>query len=138
MNFTFSNVQAHINTVYVLLTIDDQPKTPLQWKELSEPSLRLKGEMIYVPESDLMLFCGSPSVLNLEELTRYFRRHQSAFPANYTGSRTAPPNLGFLDSVAAMLRDWNDAAPPFDSAGLKATSLRIMPHDIAIESFFCS
>ena len=30
-----------------------------------------QGEMIYVQENGLMLFLGSPSVLNLEDLTRY-------------------------------------------------------------------
>lgn len=30
-----------------------------------------KGEMIYVNETGLMLFLGSPSVLNLEDLTRF-------------------------------------------------------------------
>ena len=30
----------------------------------------MQGEMIHVQENGLMLFLGSPSVLNLEDLTR--------------------------------------------------------------------
>lgn len=32
--------------------------------------MRLKGQMIYVPETDLVLFLCSPSVLNLDDLNR--------------------------------------------------------------------
>ena len=42
MSFTFSNVLSHINTVYVLLTKDEQLSGSLEWKELNEQSLRLK------------------------------------------------------------------------------------------------
>lgn len=34
------------------------------------PRMRLKGQMIYVPETDLVLFLCSPSVLNLDDLNR--------------------------------------------------------------------
>ena len=113
MDLTFSNVQAHINTVYVLITKESkknkgQPAGTVWNNEeervgLQEPNLRLKvsnissfygfnfllqcrhlfsnyfaffsyhfqGEMIFVQESGMMLFLGSPSVLNLEDLTRF-------------------------------------------------------------------
>ncbi|KFM79990.1 Guanylate cyclase soluble subunit beta-1, partial [Stegodyphus mimosarum] len=61
VNFTFNNILAHINTVFVLKTLD---------KENSGKSIRLKGQMLYVPETDLMLFLCSPSVLNLDDLNR--------------------------------------------------------------------
>lgn len=34
-------------------------------------SLRLKGQMLYVPESDLVIFLCYPSVMNLDDLTRF-------------------------------------------------------------------
>lgn len=37
---------------------------------LSFYRMRLKGQMIYVPETDLVLFLCSPSVLNLDDLNR--------------------------------------------------------------------
>jgi len=83
MDLTFSNVLAHINTVYVLITKQSKEKNKdggqadmTVWTNEEEqvglqgPNLRLKGEMIFVQESGLMLFLGSPSVLNLEDLTR--------------------------------------------------------------------
>lgn len=33
-------------------------------------SLRLKGQMLYVPESDVVIFLCYPSVMNLDDLTR--------------------------------------------------------------------
>lgn len=33
-------------------------------------SMRLKGQMLYVPDTDLMLFLCSPSVLNMDDLHR--------------------------------------------------------------------
>lgn len=32
--------------------------------------LRLKGQMLYVSERDLVVFLGYPSVMNLDDLTR--------------------------------------------------------------------
>ncbi|GFR10002.1 guanylate cyclase soluble subunit beta-1 [Trichonephila clavata] len=61
VSFTFDNILAHINTVFVLKAKD---------KENSDQSMRLKGQMLYVPDTDLMLFLCSPSVLNLDDLNR--------------------------------------------------------------------
>ncbi|GFS53639.1 guanylate cyclase soluble subunit beta-1 [Nephila pilipes] len=61
VSFTFNNILAHINTVFVLKTKD---------KKNNDRSMRLKGQMLYVPETDLMLFLCSPSVLNLDDLNR--------------------------------------------------------------------
>uniref|UniRef100_A0A1B0DMB6 guanylate cyclase n=3 Tax=Phlebotominae TaxID=7198 RepID=A0A1B0DMB6_PHLPP len=35
-----------------------------------ERYLRLKGQMLYIPESDLILFQCYPSVMNLDDLTK--------------------------------------------------------------------
>ncbi|XP_054709218.1 guanylate cyclase soluble subunit beta-1-like [Uloborus diversus] len=61
VNFTFNNILAHINTVFVLKMLE---------AENSEQSMRLKGQMLYIPDTDLMLFLCSPSVLNLDDLHR--------------------------------------------------------------------
>lgn len=61
VDFTFHNILAHINTVFVLKTKD---------RENTDHSMRLKGQMIYVPDTDLMLFLCSPSVLNMDDLNR--------------------------------------------------------------------
>ncbi|KAK2717371.1 hypothetical protein QYM36_006230 [Artemia franciscana] len=65
MDFTFENVLAHINTVYVLST-----KIQLVGG-LPDCQLRLKGQMIYVQEQDSILFLGSPSVKHLDDLNRH-------------------------------------------------------------------
>jgi hypothetical protein len=49
MTFTFSHVQAHINTVYVLVTKDDRKSTTQSWRDLHEHCLRLK-----VDESNIL------------------------------------------------------------------------------------
>lgn len=71
LEFTFANILSHINTIYVLKTrpdvmcVDTQPEYR---------SLRLKGQMLYVPETDLVIFLCYPSVMNLDDLTRYTTR----------------------------------------------------------------
>ncbi|XP_048756581.1 guanylate cyclase soluble subunit beta-1-like [Ostrea edulis] len=76
MDFEFNNVLSHINTVYVLRTkhgILDSDGLYIQtnFTEHHDISrMRLKGQMIYVPESDMMLFLCSPSVTNLDDLHR--------------------------------------------------------------------
>ncbi|KAL1130144.1 hypothetical protein AAG570_013082 [Ranatra chinensis] len=65
LEVTFDNILAHINTVYVLKTKHGVMKNNLS-AEFS--SLRLKGQMLYVPESDMMIFLCYPSVMNLDDL----------------------------------------------------------------------
>ena len=64
LQLTFDNILAHINTIYVLSTK----------KGVScggrERNVRLKGEMMYVPVHDLILFQCYPSVMNLNDLTK--------------------------------------------------------------------
>nr|CAD7570520.1 unnamed protein product [Timema californicum] len=71
LELTFENILSHINTVYVLKTkpgvmeVQGQVDAPLEFSYL-----RLKGQMYYVPESDLVIFLCYPSVINLDDLTR--------------------------------------------------------------------
>ncbi|CAL8081694.1 unnamed protein product [Orchesella dallaii] len=73
MEFTFAHILSHINTVYVLRT-----RKPLIASEFITPEIlgadhsrmRIKGEMLYIPETDTMLFLCSPSVMNLDDLTK--------------------------------------------------------------------
>ncbi|XP_025208464.1 guanylate cyclase soluble subunit beta-1 [Melanaphis sacchari] len=68
LELTFDNILAHINTVYVLNT-----KPGVMNGDSNDGcsiSLRLKGQMLYVPETDLMLFLCYPSVVNLDDLTK--------------------------------------------------------------------
>ncbi|KAG5889162.1 hypothetical protein JTB14_038186 [Gonioctena quinquepunctata] len=67
LDLTFENILSHINTIYVL-------KTRIGVMQVSAPPeyryLRLKGQMLYVPETDLIVFLCYPSVMNLDDLTR--------------------------------------------------------------------
>ncbi|XP_022914557.1 guanylate cyclase soluble subunit beta-1 [Onthophagus taurus] len=69
LDFTFANILSHINTIYVLKTrpgvmcVDDN--TTMEYR-----TLRLKGQMLYVPETDLVIFLCYPSVMNLDDLVR--------------------------------------------------------------------
>ncbi|CAK1542685.1 unnamed protein product [Leptosia nina] len=54
LEMTFANVLAHINTVYVLKTKPEE----------------MSGQMLYIPETDVVVFQCYPSVTNLDDLTR--------------------------------------------------------------------
>lgn len=70
MEFSFEHVLSHINTVFVLTTkpgiISAHPEDIVKHRH----EIRLKGQMIYVPECDSILFLCSPSVLNLDDVSR--------------------------------------------------------------------
>ena len=74
MEFDFYKIQSHINTVYVLRTIDGALEGQKNWSregsDQESSQMRLKGEMLYVPESECMLFLCSPSVMNLDDLNK--------------------------------------------------------------------
>jgi guanylate cyclase soluble subunit beta len=88
MEFTFNNILSHINTVFVLRTKAGHSGTDnnegkehtryyfmiSKYKKYIFKNLfvrmRLKGQMLYVAETDLVLFLCSPSVLNLDDLNR--------------------------------------------------------------------
>ncbi|XP_067617258.1 guanylate cyclase soluble subunit beta-1 isoform X2 [Eurosta solidaginis] len=63
LQLTFENILSHINTIYVL-----QTRQGAMGKH--ERYLRLKGQMMYIPESDRILFQCYPSVMNLDDLTK--------------------------------------------------------------------
>lgn len=75
MEFDFHHILSHINTVYVLRTkegiigpADDNANNKYDNQDLSR--MRLKGQMVYVPESESLLFMCSPSVNSLDDLNR--------------------------------------------------------------------
>ncbi|KAJ8979491.1 hypothetical protein NQ317_000367 [Molorchus minor] len=67
LELTFENILAHINTVYVLKTRSEvmNANIPLEYRYL-----RLKGQMLYIPETNLVIFLCYPSVMNLGDLIR--------------------------------------------------------------------
>ncbi|CAG2118305.1 unnamed protein product, partial [Medioppia subpectinata] len=71
MEFTFNNILSHINTVFVLRTKVSNSSIEANTELAKEHTrMRLKGQMLYVGETDLVLFLCSPSVLNLDDLNR--------------------------------------------------------------------
>ncbi|KAK9497202.1 hypothetical protein O3M35_004565 [Rhynocoris fuscipes] len=65
LDLTFENILSHINTIYVLRTKQGVMKINLNQ---DFGTLRLKGQMKYVPESDMIIFLCYPSVMNLDDL----------------------------------------------------------------------
>lgn len=82
MDFSFEAVISHINTVFIVTTkpgVIDFPVMEEPACETTEDAkqsvLRLKGQMLYIPESDCLLFLCSPRVSNLDsfrEKSLYF------------------------------------------------------------------
>ncbi|KAG8507338.1 Guanylate cyclase soluble subunit beta-1, partial [Galemys pyrenaicus] len=75
IDISFHGILSHINTVFVLRSKEGlldveklESEDELTGTEIS--CLRLKGQMIYLPEADSILFLCSPSVMNLDDLTR--------------------------------------------------------------------
>ncbi|XP_038610980.1 guanylate cyclase soluble subunit beta-1 [Tachyglossus aculeatus] len=75
IDVSFHGILSHINTVFVLRSKEGlldveklECEDELTGTEIS--CLRLKGQMIYLPEADSILFLCSPSVMNLDDLTR--------------------------------------------------------------------
>nr|XP_025038686.1 guanylate cyclase soluble subunit beta-1 isoform X3 [Pelodiscus sinensis] len=75
IDISFHGILSHINTVFVLRSKEGlldveklECEDDLTGTEIS--CLRLKGQMIYLPEADSILFLCSPSVMNLDDLTR--------------------------------------------------------------------
>ncbi|XP_030836089.1 guanylate cyclase soluble subunit alpha-2-like [Strongylocentrotus purpuratus] len=64
---TFESILANINLCYVITTTC--VLSGLSSTESKYSAIEVTGQMIYVPESDCILFLGSPRVGKLEELT---------------------------------------------------------------------
>ena len=72
-NWNFDAILSHVNTIYVVNTrpgVVRGGRTTREDAGKSDVGLRLKGEMVAVPESDAILFICSPSVTNLDEMYR--------------------------------------------------------------------
>lgn len=72
MKLTFDNLVSHINTIFILrmlpaATSPADMTNRLGFNSGSDP-MRLRGQMIYVAESDTMLFLCSPRVKRLHDL----------------------------------------------------------------------
>ncbi|XP_062125798.1 guanylate cyclase soluble subunit beta-1 isoform X2 [Drosophila sulfurigaster albostrigata] len=65
LQLTFENILSHINTIYVL-----QTRQGAMSSRHEQRFLRLKGQMMYIPETDRILFQCYPSVMNLDDLTK--------------------------------------------------------------------
>jgi guanylate cyclase soluble subunit beta len=69
MTFDFKTMVAHIMTVFVLKTVDGLTVESKDSKDRHLLSLKLKGQMVYLPEHDWVLYICSPSSSNLNDLT---------------------------------------------------------------------
>ncbi|KAK3739118.1 hypothetical protein QZH41_010529, partial [Actinostola sp. cb2023] len=76
MEFSYEAVRSHINTVFIVTTKPGVITFPLVGDSTSEPEdarealLRLKGQMLYIPESGCVIFLCSPRVANLDSFRR--------------------------------------------------------------------
>lgn len=67
MRLTFTNILSHINTIFILrLTTHSQVN--LAYPTTTNDPMRLRGQMIYLPESNCMLFLCSPRVSSIHDL----------------------------------------------------------------------
>ena len=78
MEFTFQNVMSYINTVFIITAKQTALRNEVAGKVMSPrsedgrrrsdavPVLRLKGQMIYIPKNDCILFLCSPRTSNLD------------------------------------------------------------------------
>ncbi|XP_016951307.1 guanylate cyclase soluble subunit beta-1 [Drosophila biarmipes] len=65
LELNFENILSHINTIYVL-----QTRQGAMSSRHEQRFLRLKGQMMYISETDRILFQCYPSVMNLDDLTK--------------------------------------------------------------------
>ena len=68
VDFTFQNVLNHVNTVYILSAAIDHPALGNRHAD-DNTFMRLRGQMLYMEESDCMLYVCSPYVRRLEDLS---------------------------------------------------------------------
>ena len=73
VKLTFANIMSHINTIYILRMVagssgkGSSNKMSISLASASDP-MRLRGQMVYAPESEAMLFICSPRVKRLQDL----------------------------------------------------------------------
>lgn len=75
MPLTFDHILKFINKVYVVKTkeglLDSESLTTVSEDDIGTldfPTMRFRGQMLYLPECDSIMFLCSPSVLNLDGL----------------------------------------------------------------------
>ena len=75
ISLTFDNILQFINKVYVVKTkeglLDSASLTTVSEDDMGTldfPTMRFRGQMMYLPECDSIMFLCSPSVLNLDGL----------------------------------------------------------------------
>ena len=77
MKLTFENIMSHINTIFILRMIPMVPSSSNKHHSSDRMSIslasgtdpmRLRGQMVYAPESEAMLFICSPRVKRLLDL----------------------------------------------------------------------
>ena len=69
MKFSFDAILSHINTFFVLRMTTRAP-TPVFMPQTNPDPLSLRGQMVYLRESDSLLFLCSPRVKQLHDLER--------------------------------------------------------------------
>ncbi len=70
MDFTFKSILSHLNTMFVLQSKPGMTVKSSEETNIKPASVKMKGQMFYVAESDEILYLCSPSVMNLDELRR--------------------------------------------------------------------
>ena len=75
INLAFDDILRYINKVYVIKTkeglLDSASLTTVSEDDIGTlelPTMRFRGQMLYLPECDSIMFLCSPSVLNLDGL----------------------------------------------------------------------
>ncbi len=73
MKLTFENILSHINTIFILRLLPGGQSTDSSMDRVSfslagSDPMRLRGQMIYLPEVEAMLFLCSPRVKRLKDL----------------------------------------------------------------------
>ncbi|OQV20579.1 Guanylate cyclase soluble subunit beta-1 [Hypsibius exemplaris] len=70
MNFDFKTIVNHIMTVFVLKTVDGLMVESKVTKKSERLNMKLKGQMVYLPDRDWVLYICSPSTSNLSDLRK--------------------------------------------------------------------
>jgi guanylate cyclase soluble subunit beta len=68
MKLTFANILAHINTIFILRMTMMLQQSNSSGDLANNQPMRLRGQMIYLPESDSVLFVCSPRVSSIYDL----------------------------------------------------------------------
>ena len=67
MKLSFENIRSYINTIFILRLVSHS-QANLTYIVTSGDPMRLRGQMVYLPESECMLFLCSPRVSSIKDL----------------------------------------------------------------------